>query len=203
MGGRMVPCRDGRGGAARLLLVLGLALGLLACVGQAVGSPGWKDEAPPATATPCLLLQRGGYATADESDPAALAWAGRFTTVEEVPEDHRLERDDLYFYALGAPLGESYAHCPGGYLRYFTRGLVLVGAWQEPTTLTLRSAFIPADRPFYDAFERRWGRTGDGVMTVTVYPRPDPLTGRIAPSGRLYLYALPPRLYLPLILRGG
>ena len=491
----MVPRRDGGGGAARLLLVLGLALGFLACVGRAVGSPGWRGEVPPPTATPRLLLQRGAYATADESDPAALAWAGKFAIVEvggvqepppppvaaslraagvrtlllydwmpatyhytdgsaddpltawayahrytatlnpegphphcaesgydwcedfyfdlgepevlarrvdflvaqlrasgydglffdwasgayldddpayavlsetwrtrhpdrpyaaavgdfyaalraamptmtlvtnqgfrraayvlpwvnldmtesyvttdarftrtlyvegrgpitvpqtvyypvsedpfhgtlsdtmayldelaalraryggpslratlylnyaapdyrptgavvgghvvytatvpraalyfayavpklldqmaytEVPEDHRLERDDLYFYALGAPLGEGYERLSGGYLRYFTRGIVLVGAWQEPITLTLRSSFIPRDVPFYDAFERRWGRTGDGAMTVTVQPRPDPLTGRMAPSGRLYLYALPTRLYLPVLLR--
>ncbi len=106
----------------------------------------------------------------------------------EVPFDHFLERDLVYFYDLGEPLGESYQEIAGGYVRYYTGGLVLVGEWQEETTITLSSPHIPADVPVYDAFEEEWLRSGESTLTVTVRPHPDPLTGRMSPSGRVYVY---------------
>lgn len=120
----------------------------------------------------------------------------------EVPVDHRLERDQVYFFDLGSPLGETYERAADGYVRFYNLGLVLVGEWQSETEVTLHSPYIPPNVPVYDAFERTWLTTGPGVLTVTVRPRPDPLTGRMAPSGRVYLYGLTRRLFLPLSMRG-
>ncbi len=119
----------------------------------------------------------------------------------EVPFDRRWEEDDLYFYALGEALGDGYERIDGGYLRYYSGGVVLVGDWQETVTLTLHASAIPSGRPLYDAFERQWLTTGDHTLTLTIHPRSDPLTGAMAPSGRLYLYAFSHQVMLPLILR--
>ncbi len=119
----------------------------------------------------------------------------------EVPAEHHLERDGVYFLDLGSPLGETYERAADGYVRFYTLGLVLVGEWQSETEVILRSPYIPSNVPVYDAFEEVWLTTGSGALTVTVRPRPDPLTGRMAPSGRVYLYGLTRHLFLPLLLR--
>ncbi len=107
----------------------------------------------------------------------------------EVPWAHRLERDPVYFANLGTPVEEDYRPLPqGGYVRYYTEGLVLVGAWQRATVVRLTHPSLPAGGLVYDAYRRKWLRTGNHTLRLPVIPEEDPYTGRPAPSGRVVLY---------------
>ncbi len=118
----------------------------------------------------------------------ALAALAAFPAYTEVPWDHRLERDPVYFYDLGTPLGTTYRRIPAdGYVRFYTQGFVLVGEWARPTALTLTHPSIPAGA-VYDAYQDRWLPSQRGVLTLTVYPERDPLTGQVISTGRVYVY---------------
>ncbi|NPA31510.1 MAG: hypothetical protein GXO37_05880, partial [Chloroflexi bacterium] len=121
----------------------------------------------------------------------ALAALAAFPAYTEVPWDHRLERDPVYFYDLGVPVDATYRAVPGrGYARFYTRGVVLVGEWATATTVTLAHPSVPAG-PVYDAYRDAWLTAQAGVLTVTVRPETDPLTGQVIPTGRVYVYARP------------
>jgi len=121
----------------------------------------------------------------------ALAALAAFPAYTEVPWDHRLERDPVYFYDLGVPVDATYRAVPGrGYARFYTRGIVLVGEWTTATTVTLAHPSVPAG-PVYDAYRDAWLTAQAGVLTVTVRPETDPLTGQVIPTGRVYVYARP------------
>jgi len=111
----------------------------------------------------------------------------------EVPWDHTLERSEVYFYGLGQPVHATYQALPrGGYVRYYTHGLALVGEWQHPTTLVLRDASIPAQGWAYDPYTQTWLPIREHTIRLTVKPEPDPLTNRMAPLGRIIVYIATP-----------
>ena len=114
-------------------------------------------------------------------------------TYTEVPWDHRLERDEVYFYDLGEPVEDAYRPLPqGGYVRYYTHGLVIVGAWPQPITLTLRHPSLPRSGVVYDAYCRVWvPLEGPHSLRLEVSPEPAPLTGGPAPVGRVVVYPQP------------
>ena len=111
-------------------------------------------------------------------------------TYTEVPWDHRLERDEVYFYDLGQPVENEFHSLPeGGYVRYYTGGLVLVGAWQGDITLTLRHPSIPASGRVYDAYARTWLMlNAPHTLRLPIRPQTDPVSGNVAPLGRVLLY---------------
>jgi len=107
----------------------------------------------------------------------------------EVPWNHTYERCGVYFYDLGEPLGSNYERIDGGYIRYYSNGFVIAGEWQDEADITLLSFHIPYNSDVYDAFEEKWIKTGNGEVTITIEPEMDDLTGRVAPSGRVFIYS--------------
>ncbi len=107
----------------------------------------------------------------------------------EVPWNHTYERCNVYFYDIGEPLDDDYEKINGGYVRYYSNGFVVAGEWQDEKELTLHSPYIPSHIPVYDAFEEKWIDTGEQEVTITIHPCYDNLTGKMAPSGRIYVYA--------------
>ena len=105
----------------------------------------------------------------------------------EVPFDRRLERLPVYQADLGRPLGNDYRQQEGVYLRFYERGLVLVGELPGPTVLRLRSPRIRAGR-LYDFYTGSWIRADEGALAWRLVPEPDPVTGRPAPVGRVLVY---------------
>jgi hypothetical protein len=121
----------------------------------------------------------------------ALAALAAFPAYTEVPWDHRLEREPVYFYDLGEPVESHYrAVAARGYARFYTHGVVLVGDWRAPTRVTLAHPTVPAG-PVYDAYRRVWRLAQQGVLSVTVRPELDTLTGQVIPTGRVYVYGEP------------
>ena len=110
----------------------------------------------------------------------------------EVPWNHSYERCDVYFYDIGSPLGETYEKIDGGYIRYYTNGFVIVGDWKEKREIVLRSRYIPSYTPFYDAFEGKWGITGDKTVSVDINPVYDNIAKKMVPCGRVFVYAEKP-----------
>ena len=112
-----------------------------------------------------------------------------FMVYTETPWKHRYERDSIYFYDLGEPLDTSYDSLGDHvYVRYFSQGFVVAGEWQDTIFVHLESPYIPSHLPFYDAYERSWDTTGVNSVDFTVRPKYDSLIGRMAPSGRVFLY---------------
>ncbi len=114
----------------------------------------------------------------------------------ETPWDHRYERDPAapYFYDLGDPLGETYETREQDgityYIRFYTRGWVLAGAWPGPTQLTLTSPYLPARGMVYDAYEGGWLSLDHHTLPLSLRPQPiSPFNSHPAPLGRVYLYA--------------
>lgn len=119
----------------------------------------------------------------------ALAKLCNFVCYTEVPFDHALERDNVYFYDLGKPLGKSYQKINGGYVRYYENGFVVLGNWQKKTKIVLHSQNIKSYSPLYDLFEKKWIRpSGYFSASITISPEKDELTGKFAPAGRVFLY---------------
>ena len=56
--------------------------------------------------------------------------------------------------------------------------------------MTLAHPLVPAGL-VYDAYRDAWLTAQAGVLTVTVCPETDPLTGQVIPTGRVYVYARP------------
>ncbi len=119
----------------------------------------------------------------------AIAMLENFAVYTEVPFDHRYERDSIYFYDPGEPLDTGCSSpMEGVYVRYYSSGLIIVGEWQETTTVILSSPYIPPGIDAFDPYRGEWTTTGEHTIQIRIEPVPDPLTGRMAPSGRLILY---------------
>jgi len=74
-------------------------------------------------------------------------------------------------------------------VRYYNNGIVLAGEWPGETSVTLTSAFIPSNRPVYDAYEDVWLTTGEQTLTMTVRPQAiSPFNSRMAPLGQVFIY---------------
>ncbi len=112
-----------------------------------------------------------------------------FISYTEIPFDRSLEKTDLYFYDLGKPRGDSYEKVKGGFVRYYTGGLVVVGEWERPVNLCLNSPFLREKALVYDLYRKTWaGRVKNHSICVRIEPEPDNLRGKSAPSGRVFLY---------------
>ncbi len=119
----------------------------------------------------------------------ALAKLRGFMAYTEVPFDRKSEEVDLYFYDLGKPLGRDYEEIPGGYVRFYTHGFVVVGEWEEKTRIEISSPFLLNGAPVYDLYREKWtGTVKDHEIEIVVFPEMDRLTGRMAPCGRVFLY---------------
>lgn len=119
----------------------------------------------------------------------ALAKLRNFVSYTEIPFLRKLEQTDLYFYDLGKPLGDLYFPINGGYVRYYKNGFVIVGEWDRVEKIVLSSPYLLEGSPVYDLYDEKWiGRVKNSSVTLTIFPDRDPLTGRMAPVGRVFFY---------------
>ncbi len=110
------------------------------------------------------------------------------TGYTEVPFDRRLERLPVYQADLGEPLGEDFEFQDGVYVRFYERGLVLVGELEGRRKVRLRSPYLRAGW-LYDFYEEHWWPASEGVFELELRPERDPVTGGLAPVGRVLVYA--------------
>ena len=110
----------------------------------------------------------------------------------EVPENHKLERDDIYFYKLGKPLGKSYEKLKsiGGYIRFYQNGFVLVSkAHSHNIYINIKSHFLPYDAKVYDAYSESWIQGRQKNVTLKLHFAQRSFKQSFLPLGRVYLYA--------------
>jgi len=123
-----------------------------------------------------------GYAMAKLTDNLVYA---------EVPQNHKLERDNIYFYKLGRALGKSYLTLQniGGYVRFYKNGFVLTcKAHRHDIYLSISSKFLPRNTDIYDAYNKAWLRDKNKRLTVKLHFIQNQFTKAYLPLGRLYLY---------------
>ena len=109
----------------------------------------------------------------------------------EVPYDHKLERDDVYFYNLARPLGKYYIKLDAidGYVRFYQNGFVLVSkGYSNQKYLKIISSFIPNNRPIYDAYNKTWIKSKKNSAVVKLDFQKDTFTTKPLPLGRVFLY---------------
>ncbi len=123
-----------------------------------------------------------------------LAKLGDQIAYTEVPFDHRLERDSIYFYDLGDPVASGYdtlltAELDSYYVKYYEKGLVILGDWQcDSIRITLNSPYIPDSAFVYNPFRGNWFVALDNELVLGIFPEFDSYTERYKPTGRVLLY---------------
>ncbi|DAB29718.1 MAG TPA: hypothetical protein CFH84_07870 [Sulfurimonas sp. UBA12504] len=123
-----------------------------------------------------------GYAMGKLSDSIVYA---------EVPQDRALERNEIYFYDLGSPLGEKYQKLDAinGYIRFYTNGFVLVSnAYNETKYINIISSLIPEDIQIFDAYQKEWVKSKDEGVVVKLIFEKEIFTDKALPLGRVFLY---------------
>lgn len=123
-----------------------------------------------------------GYAMAKLTDNLVYA---------EVPQNRKLEQDNIYFYKLGKPLGQSYSRLEniGGYIRFYRHGFVLTcKAHRHNIYLKISSKFLPKKTDVYDAYNKVWLKVRDRSLIVKLHFIQNRFTKKYLPLGRVYLY---------------
>lgn len=110
-----------------------------------------------------------------------------YTGYTEVPFDRRLERLPVYQADLGLPLGAMYEKQDRAYVRFYQNGLVLVGHFAGPVQVHLASPWLRAGW-LYDFYTDDWVWAEAGTLDLEIVPEPDPVTGGMAPVGRVLVY---------------
>lgn len=109
----------------------------------------------------------------------------------EVPVNHTLEQDNVYFYKLGKALGKSYTRLKniGGYIRFYKHGFVLAcKAHKHNIYLNISSRLLPKSTDVYDAYNKVWLRDRGKRLTVKLHFNYNQFTNKYLPIGRVYLY---------------
>ena len=110
----------------------------------------------------------------------------------ELSTNRKLERDDVYFYNLGKPLGKSYIKLgtlKESYIRFYQNGFVLASnANKKGLFLKLISDFIPKNRKIYDAYNDIWLKSKNHTLVVKLDYQKDLFSDKILPLGRVFVY---------------
>ena len=109
----------------------------------------------------------------------------------QVPYDTSLERDDVYFYDLAKPLDKSYVKVDAihGYIRFFTKGFVLVSSPNSGVKyLKISSKWLKPNALIYDVYTNQWLHCLKKEVVVKLKYEKDTLDGKPLPLGRVYLY---------------
>jgi len=109
----------------------------------------------------------------------------------EVQQNRRLEEDEIYFYDLGNPLGETYQKIDAlhGYIRFFEKGFVLVSsAYKTEKYLKISSKYIPHKGSVYDAYNKQWIESNEGNVIVKLKFEKNSFEKNTLPLGRVFLY---------------
>jgi hypothetical protein len=110
----------------------------------------------------------------------------------QVPYDTSLERDNIYFYDLGRPLGMSYFHLNAidGYVRFYSNGFVLASSpYQSDKYLKLISSFLPKKRVIYDLYNGIWIKSDEKSVTLKLHFEKETFNHQTLPLGRVFIYA--------------
>jgi hypothetical protein len=109
----------------------------------------------------------------------------------QVPSNTKLERDDVYFYQLGSPLGDSYTKLDAikGYIRFYTNGFVLVSSpFTSTKYLKLSSKWLEGKEVLFDAYLNKWITCKESEVTLKLDYETETFTQEQLPLGRIYLY---------------
>ena len=94
-------------------------------------------------------------------------------------------KDEIYFTHLGDPQGNDFEERDRVVIRYYENGVVVLNPSTETQTVDLGSPLIPGGvRGFQDLYNG----TEVAGLWVTIPSTPSPASGRVYPSGRVYLY---------------
>jgi hypothetical protein len=97
----------------------------------------------------------------------------------------RFSQDEIYFTDLGGPLGNSYEERNGVVLRYYENGVVALNPSTASQTVDLSSPLVP---PGVAGLQDLYDNVTVFGLTVTIDPTVSSASGRVYPSGRVYLY---------------
>lgn len=110
----------------------------------------------------------------------------------EVPFDRKLERDDVYFYNLGKPLGNNYLklNAIDAYVRFYQNGFVLASeGYSDKKYIKIFSSFIPDGKFIYDAYNQIWIKSKQQSVVIRLDFQKDTFSNKPLPLGRVFLYA--------------
>jgi len=97
----------------------------------------------------------------------------------------RFSQDEIYFTDLGEPLGNSYEERSGVVLRYYEKGVVVLNPSAVGQTVDWSSPLVP---PGVAGLQDLYTNVTVFGLTVTIDPTASSASGRVYPSGRVYLY---------------
>ncbi len=130
------------------------------------------------------------------SVPKLLGWESYTEVIASDKNPHRiqiLEKDPVYQVDLGEPLGNNYLHIKNDdgnfYVRYYENGFVIVGEVQYSTCVKISSEYLK-NREIYDLYSDEKYLIKDHTLKFHIKPEKDPLTGRMAPFGRVFVYTV-------------
>ena len=109
----------------------------------------------------------------------------------EVQKNRNLEKDDIYFYDLGKPLGESYQKLDAlhGYIRFFEKGFVLVSsAYKSQKYLKIVSHYLENIKSIFDTYNKQWLKNTKEGVTVRLDFEKNGFEEETLPLGRVFLY---------------
>jgi len=109
----------------------------------------------------------------------------------EVSQNRELERDEVYFYDLGAALGKTYKKLDAidGYIRFYEKGFVLVSQpYNKELYLQINSKYLKKDVKIYDVYENKQLCPLKNKVTVDLKFEQESFSSQYLPLGRVYLY---------------
>ncbi len=142
-----------------------------------------------------VVIASGQYKTVKPKNAIYYGYAmGKLTAsivYGEVQQNRVLERDEIYFYDLGKPLGNTYQplNALHGYIRFFEKGFVLVSsAYKRRKFIKVFSDFIPKKEKIYDAYNNKWLLNSREGVVIELDFEKDVFTKKSLPLGRVFLY---------------
>ena len=94
-------------------------------------------------------------------------------------------QDEIYFTDLGEPLGKSYEERSGVALRYYEKGVAVLNPSAVSRTVDLSSPLVPLG---VSGLQDLYDNVTVLGLVVTIEPTTSSASGRVYPSGRVYLY---------------
>jgi hypothetical protein len=91
-------------------------------------------------------------------------------------------KDDVYFHSLGNPAGKVLKAGSGVYVKYFSKGIVVLSNGDAAVEIP-----VPKQEGIYDLYEKKFGEIKNGKLMVNLVSQVYP-SGSKYPIGRIYLY---------------
>ncbi len=148
---------------------------------------GFKEMIYMNYAAPDFAIQKGKILAKKPKDIIyynyVLAKLGGFYSYTEVPFNHALEEEDIYFYNLGLALS-SMQKFDSYYFRFFQKGFVILApALHKDTYIKL-----PINKKLYDLKKQLLLYPKDGWITIKLESNYKAFENRYIPTAKVYLY---------------